>query len=176
MAEPYANQQAKSQGNEGKAGGGFGPPYKAGSKYPKGDPAKGKDPDKDVPMFIKGPQIAMRDRRAYLVDQAVKNEAANDEVNAKQVENNQRIAEVMLDVLDPDKLRDETTQAALEEIDRHTPEYVAAAREQRAKILRLQPLYRRGHTPEDNFISGTPPAPEPASSRSSKDAKDKDAK
>ena len=171
MAEPHANQQAKNQGNEG-----FGPPYKAGSKYPKGDPAKGKDPDKDVPMFIKGPQIAMRDRRAYLVDQAVKNEAANDEVNAKQVENNRRIAEIMVDVLDPDKLRDETTQAALDELDRHTPEYVAAARAERQKILRLQPLYRRGHTPEDNFISGTQPVTEPTSSRSSKDAKDKDAK
>jgi hypothetical protein len=174
MAEPYANQQAaKNQGNEGKAGGGFGPPYKAGSKYPKGDPAKGKDPDKDVPMFIKGPQIAMRDRRAYLVDQAVKNEAANDEVNAKQVENNQRIAEVMLDVLDPDTLRDETTQAALEEIDRHTPEYVAAARAERQKILRLAPLYRRGHTPEDNFIAGTPPVTEPPATRSKTGDKDK---
>jgi hypothetical protein len=169
MAENHAPTTAPPKQGQGvaggKEGGGFGPPYKAGSKYPKGDPAKGKDPEKDIPMFIKGPQIAMRDRRAYLVDQAVKNEAANDEVNAKQVENNQRIAEIMFDALDPDKLRDETTEAALEELDRHTPEYAAAARAERQKILRLQPLYRRGHTPEDNFIAGTPPAPEAASSR-----------
>jgi hypothetical protein len=143
---------------------GFGP-YKAGPQYAKGDPAKGRDPEKDIPMYIKGPQIAMRDRRAYLVDQAVKNESANDEVNAHEVANNQRIAEIMFDALDPDKLRDETTEAALEEIDRHTPEYVEAARKQRQEILRLAPLRARGHSPEDNFISGTPPAPEAASSR-----------
>jgi hypothetical protein len=172
MTEPNAATAAKNQGNEGtnqgKSGGGFGPPYKAGSKYPKGDPAKGKDPDKDVPMFIKGPQIAMRDRRAYLVDQAVKNEAANDAVNAKEVENNQRIAEITLDVLDPDKLRDETTEAALEELDRHTPEGAAKAREERLKVLAANPE-RYGTTAASSAARTTH---EPASSRS----KDKDAK
>lgn len=163
----HNNTPTTAKAKEGNVGGGFGP-YKAGSKYPKGDPAKGKDPEKDVPMFIKGPQIAMRDRRAYLVDQAVKNEAANDEVNAHEVENNQRIAEIMFDALDPDKLREETTEAALEEIDRHTPEYAAAARAERQKILRLAPLYRRGHTPEDSFIAG---APEPPATRAKQDAK-----
>ena len=130
------NTAAKASGSkEGNVGGGFGP-YKAGSKYPKGDPAKGRDPDKDIPMFIKGPQIAMRDRRAYLVDQAQKNEAANDEVNAHEVENNQRIAEIMFDALDPDKLRDETTEQAIDEMDRHTPENVEKQREFRQMLLR----------------------------------------
>ena len=139
MAENHAPTTAPPKQGQGvaggKEGGGFGPPYKAGSKYPKGDPAKGKDPEKDIPMFIKGPQIAMRDRRAYLVDQAQKNEAANDEVNAHEVENNQRIAGIMFDALDPDKLRDETTEAAIEEIDRHSPENVEKQREFRQQLL-----------------------------------------
>ena len=170
MPEPNAATQAKTQGNEGKAG--FGP-YKPGPKYAKGDPGKGRDPDKDIPFFIKGPQVAMRDRRAYLLDQAAKNESANDEVNAKQVENNQKIAEIMFEALDPDKVRDETTQAALDEMDRHTVEYVEAARAQRQKILALAPLRARGHNPEDAFIAGPPPATHQQHQQA---AKDKDAK
>lgn len=110
-------------------------PYKAGPQFAEGDPAKGRDPEKDIPFFIEGPQIAMRDRRAYLLDQAAKNESANDEINAKQVEHNQKLAEILFEALDPDKLREETTQAALDEIDSHTPEGAEKAKEQRLKIL-----------------------------------------
>lgn len=134
MAENHATTATPPKPQAAASKEGFGP-YKAGSKYPKGDPAKGKDPDKDIPMFIKGPQIAMRDRRAYLLDQAQKNEAANDEVNAHQVEANQKIAEIMFEALDPDKIRDETTEAAVEEIDTHTPEGAKKAREERQKVL-----------------------------------------
>lgn len=126
--------KGQAEGDAAKRGGGFGP-YKAGPQYAKGDPAKGRDPERDVPMHIKAPTVAMRDRRAYLVDQAVKNESANDEVNAKQVELNQQASEAMFEALDPDKLRDETTEEALEELDRHTPEGAQKAREQRLKIL-----------------------------------------
>lgn len=153
MAEPNVATQHNKK-NEG-----FGP-YKAGSQYPKGDPAKGRDEEKDIPFFIVGPQIPMRDRRAYLVDQATKNEAANDEINAKQVEHNQKLAEIMFEALDPDKIREETTQEAIDEIDRHSPEGAKAAREQRLKMLaaneaRLsgQPVAAKPHTPP-------PPPPE----------------
>jgi hypothetical protein len=132
--------------------------YKAGTQFPKGDPAKGKGEMKEVAVF--GPQnpIAHRDRRAYLIDQAAKNEAANDELQAKQVQANEKLAEIMVEALDPDRLRDETTKAALEEEDRHTPAYAAAARSNRTEILRLSALRRRGHTPEDSFIAGSAPA------------------
>jgi hypothetical protein len=142
--------------------------YKAGGQYAKGDAAKGKGDLKDVAVF--GPQnpIAHRDRRAYLEDQALKNQSANDELQAKQVENNKKLADLMVEALDPDKLREESTKAALEEVDRHTVEYADAARAQRQTMLREMHLRAGGFSAEDSFIAGAPAAPEAAASQSRK--------
>jgi hypothetical protein len=134
--------------------------YKPGPEFEEGDPAKGKEShDEKVAVFGPPNTIAMRDRRAYLIDQAEKNQAANDEIQAKQVEANAKLADVMVEALDPDRLREETTQEALDEIDTHTPEYAAAARAQRQQILRTMHLKAGGFSPEDSFIAGAPAPP-----------------
>lgn len=85
-----------------------------------GDPAKGKidpdDPDK---------YIAMKDRRAYLIDQAEKNEKANDELNAIQVAQNEKYRKLQLEnsvVIDPDKARDESMESARAALKMHDPD------------------------------------------------------
>jgi Fe-S-cluster formation regulator IscX/YfhJ len=78
--------------------------------YPVGDAAKGRiDPDKpDAP-------IPMRDRRAYLIEQANLNEAANDELNAMQVQQNIRVQEMLeeRENADPDTVRAESMETAV---------------------------------------------------------------
>jgi hypothetical protein len=145
--------------------------YKAGGQYAKGDPGKGKGDPKEVAVFGPSNTIAHRDRRAYLEDQALKNQSANDELQAKQVEANKKLGDLMVEALDPDKLRDESTKAALEEVDRHTEEYVAAARENRQTILRTVHLRAGGFSPSDSFIAGAPAAPETAAASQSRKQK-----
>jgi len=91
-----------------------------GKTYPKGDIAKGRlDPDRPDRL------IAHRDRRAFLQDQAEKNEAANDELNAIQVEQNERAMEAFKEldpVLDPDKQRDESMENAVLALREHDPD------------------------------------------------------
>lgn len=90
------------------------------AKYAKGDIAKGRidpdDPDR---------QIAQRDRRAFLVDQAEKNEAANDELNAIQVDQNNRAMAAFKEidpVLDPDKQRADSMETAVLALKAHDPD------------------------------------------------------
>lgn len=87
-----------------------------------GDPEKGKiDPD-DPDRYI-----AMKDRRAYLIDQAEKNEKANDELNAIQVAQNERYRKAMLEnnpYIDPDKQRDESMESARAQLMMHDPDTV----------------------------------------------------
>lgn len=110
--------------------------YEAGTDYPEGDPAKGKlDYEKIAEAEQPEQQIAMRDRRAYLLDQAQKNQDANDELNAKQVEQNNRLHVGTAMMQDPDLQRDLSMESAEAEIDMHTPEYVENARKNRAEIL-----------------------------------------
>lgn len=134
--------------------------YKPGPEFAEGDPAKGKESHEEkVAVFGPPNTIAHRDRRAYLLDQAEKNQSANDEIQARQVEQNAKLADVMVEALDPDRLREETTQQALDEIDTHTVEYATAAREQRQIILRTMHLRAGGFSPEDSFIAGSPAPP-----------------
>jgi hypothetical protein len=97
--------------------------------YPLGEVAKGKiDPDNpDRP-------IAMRDRRAYLVDQAEKNEAANDELNAIQVQQNIRAQEMFAERenQDPDVVRDESMETAVLALKAQDPELRQKQAEARA--------------------------------------------
>jgi hypothetical protein len=57
--------------------------------------------------------IAMRDRRAYLLDQAQKNQDANDELNAIQVRKNRRAMAGMGVMQDPDVQRETSMQTAI---------------------------------------------------------------
>jgi hypothetical protein len=57
--------------------------------------------------------IPMRDRRAYLIQQAERNEAANDELNFIQVQKNRRAAAGMGVFQDPDYQRETSMQTAI---------------------------------------------------------------
>jgi hypothetical protein len=87
--------------------------YKAGKEFPEGDATKGK-PDFEAKARHPGTeQIPQRDYRAYLKDQAEKNEAANDEINAIAVENARVAAAGAGLLLDPDFQRDQSMQTTL---------------------------------------------------------------
>lgn len=95
-------------------------PDQKASEYAKGDAAKGKIDPKDPDRYI-----PMRDRRAFLVDQAEKNEAANDELNAIQSEQNTKFMKVMKEldpVIDPDRMREESMETAVAALKMHDPE------------------------------------------------------
>ena len=106
--------------------------------YPKGDAAKGKPPYKD------GAMPAHRDVAAYLQDQADKNAAANDELNAHQTEMLNKSAKAAEETAnqqgaaDPDKERADYVKQIEEGMDfeayQHTQEYVDKARESREAI------------------------------------------
>ena len=94
----------------------------AQSTYAKGDIAKGKiDPEKLADCQTID-QIAMRDRRAYLIDQAEKNEAANDELNAIQVDQNKRVQLAQNLAQDPDVQREESMESATAALKEHDPD------------------------------------------------------
>jgi hypothetical protein len=94
------------------------------TKYPEGDPERGAlDPEKlDRP-------IAQRDRRAYLVQQAERNEAANDQLNAIQVSQNRRVQNATLYLQDPDYMRETSMQTAIAALKLHDPSTFKARKE-----------------------------------------------
>lgn len=111
-------------------------PYEEGPQYEEGDPAKGRiDPEK-VGECVTVELIPMRDRRAYLLDQAAKNESANDEVNARQVELNKRLPVAQAIALDPDRMRDESMENTLAELEMHDPDHAEKAKRYRQQVLR----------------------------------------
>lgn len=67
-------------------------------------------------------QIPIRDRRAYLLDQARRNEAVNDEVNARETDRINAGRDAMVLVNDPDQIRENSLQSSLADLDFHTPE------------------------------------------------------
>jgi hypothetical protein len=141
-------------------------PYEPGPQYEEGDPAKGKLDPEEQAIITSGITIPIRDRRAYLLDQAAKNESANDELNARQVEANKKLGLVMAEITDPDRMRDKSMETAIAEIDMHTQEYADNARAHRQEVLRTNALRGQGFTPSDHFIAGPPPAaPETAAHR-----------
>ena len=98
------------------------------TEYPEGDPDKGAlDPEN--PMR----PIAHRDRRAYLLRQAQRNEAANDQLNAMQVGQNRRVMEGIAYLQDPDYLREVSMETAQAAIMTHDPETVKKNHEEMAK-------------------------------------------
>lgn len=83
------------------------------TEYAKGDIAKGKIDYEKLSEGQTAEQIAARDRRAYLIDQAEKNEAANDELNAIQTEQNKKVQFAQNFIQDPDEMREESMETAL---------------------------------------------------------------
>ena len=107
--------------------------YNKPASYPKGDIAKGRiDPEKLTEGQVVE-QIAARDRRAYLVDQAERNEAANDELNAIQVDQNKRVQLGQNLIQDPDEQREESMENAVASLKMHDPDNVKARQDQARK-------------------------------------------
>lgn len=114
------------------------------TKYPEGDPERGAlDPENlDRP-------IAQRDRRAYLVQQAERNEAANDQLNAMQVSQNRRVQNAPLYLQDPDYMRETSMETAIAALKLHDPstfkarkEAVEKRRQERADYQKQQAQFR----------------------------------
>ncbi len=118
--------------------------YKEGTKYTKGDPAKGRIVPEDLTLGQVAEQIAMRDRRAYLVDQAEKNEAANDELNAIQVDQNKRLQLVQNILQDPDEMRDSSMETAVAALKMHDPD------ERKKRVAAKQKEVAAAHKDKDN--------------------------
>lgn len=98
------------------------------TEYPEGDADLGAvDPENP------GRPIAQRHRRAYLVRQAERNEAANDQLNAIQVEQNKRVAKVPALLQDPDYMRETSMQTAITALRYHDPDVVRERQEEIAK-------------------------------------------
>jgi hypothetical protein len=101
--------------------------------YEKGDILKGRiDPANPDRL------IAHRDRRAYLVDQAEKNEAANDELNAIQVEQNSRLQFAQNLIQDPDEQRENSMPTAINALKMHDPDNVKKQHDELQKRHKLQ--------------------------------------
>lgn len=107
------------------------------TEYAKGDIEKGRIDYEKLSEGQTAEQIAMRDRRAYLIDQAEKNEAANDELNAIQVDQNKRVQFVQNQLQDPDEMRESSMETAVAALKMHDPDerkkQVEATQKQREK-------------------------------------------
>lgn len=100
------------------------------TEYPEGDPDLGAlDPDNPERP------IAHMHRRAYLVRQAERNQAANDQLNAMQVAQNKRVAKIPALLQDPDYMRETSMQTAMTAIKSHDPDVV---REKQAELVKRQ--------------------------------------
>jgi hypothetical protein len=134
--------------------------YKEGSEFSEGDATKGK-PDYEARLYGVPEELPMRDHRAYLLDQAEKNQRANDELNARQVELNQGLHRTSAVIVDPDYQRDLSMESALADVDMHTPEAREKRRESRAAMRAANPGLYYGSVPEDasgnnRTVQGTP--------------------
>jgi len=94
-----------------------------------GDAEEGHYSVEELAEQIRPRLITARDRRAYLTEQAEKNEAANDEVNEAETDLINEGRDRLAVFLDPDKMREENLGSALADIKMHTDE----GREDRAK-------------------------------------------
>ena len=103
------------------------------TEYPEGDPDLGAlDPENPARP------IAHRDRRAYLIRQAERNQAANDQLNAMQVAQNKRVGEVSAYLQDPDYMRETSMQTAMTAIHEHDPDVVREKRDEMAKRMKAK--------------------------------------
>ena len=113
-----ANATRDRKYNENRAGAA---PVKT-TEYPKGDPDAGRIDPEDLTIGQTAEIKPMRDRRAYLIRQAERNEAANDELNAIQVDQNNRLQLVQNQLQDPDRMREESMETAVAMLKEHDPD------------------------------------------------------
>jgi hypothetical protein len=83
------------------------------AEYEKGSIEKGRIDPEEKTLGQTAEIKATRDRRAYLIDQAEKNEAANDELNAIQTEQNKKLQLAQNIIQDPDRMREESMETAI---------------------------------------------------------------
>jgi hypothetical protein len=123
------------------------------TEYPKGDIEKGRIDPEEVTVGQTAEMIAARDRRAYLLDQAEKNEAANDELNAIQVEQIKRVQLGQNIIQDPDEQREESMETAINALKQHDPDerkkQAEAAQKQQEKGASANPRYTQSPTTAD---------------------------
>jgi hypothetical protein len=107
------------------------------TEYPEGDPDKGAlEPETARTQNL----IPMRDRRAYLLLQAQRNQDANDQLNAIQVAQNRRVAELPSLLQDPDYLRETSMETAQAALMTHDPGNVRKNREQALELQKRRRL------------------------------------
>jgi hypothetical protein len=123
--------------------------YTPGPEYDEGDPAKGKLDPEALAEAETVEQIPMRDRRAYLLDQAAKNESANDELNAIQVEQNKRLQFAQAIIQDPDRMREESMETAITALKMHDPDTIKKNAEAAQKNAEKSPKYTPSPTTPD---------------------------
>ena len=92
------------------------------TEYEKGDIDKGRIDPEEKTLGQVSEIKAARDRRAYLIDQAEKNEAANDELNAIQTEQNKKVQLAQNILQDPDVMREESMETAINALTREDPD------------------------------------------------------
>jgi hypothetical protein len=92
------------------------------AEYEKGDIDKGRIDPEEKTLGQVSEIKAARDRRAYLIDQAEKNEAANDELNAIQTEQNKKVQLAQNTLQDPDVMREESMETAINALTREDPD------------------------------------------------------
>jgi hypothetical protein len=122
--------------------------------YPEGDPEAGRIDPEEQAECITSEQIPMRDRRAYLLQQAERNERANDEINAIQVEQNKDVQFAQSMLQDPDVMRENSMDQAIAQLKQHDRATVLATRDDRRKMRREARLRGRGFSSSDYFVSG----------------------
>jgi hypothetical protein len=114
------------------------------TEYPEGDPDKGRiDYEAQAEGFV-AEVIPMRDRRAYLLEQAQRNQDANDELNAIQVEQNRNLQFAQSQLQDPDVMRENSMVTAVAALKEHntmqTPDYIEKAKQLREERYQEQRL------------------------------------
>lgn len=113
------------------------------TEYPKGEIEKGRIDYEALAECDTANDIPMRDRRAYLINQAELNEAANDELNALQVAGHRRLHEATAFMQDPDWQRENSMQTAIASLEMHDPEKVLANRDERREQRRVRRIELR---------------------------------
>lgn len=133
------------------------PKFKPGdvTEYPEGDPEAGRIDPEEQAECITLEQKPQRDRRAYLLQQAERNEAANDELNAIQVEQNKNVQFAQSNLQDPDVMRETSMEQAKAQLEMHSADYVRSTQESRREMRREARLRGRGLRSTDAFIAGS---------------------
>ena len=132
MAEAVKNNQQMAEETDEDDDDAPEPPEQV-TEYPEGDPDKGAlDPEHPERP------IAHRDRRAYLIRQAERNQAANDQLNAMQVQQNKRVGEVSFYLQDPQYMLETSMQTAMTALKAHDPDVVREKHEEMAKRMKAR--------------------------------------